>query len=524
MSTKLACAAALLLAVACGQKIHGPNAAQLAAQIRLAPAAVDAERLYFATDGSVIASAWDSTQWIDPVNETPLHRSAGWPLTSRPWPAPYLTWTAKKSDRRVAAPDGYRIVAPGIGEISIALPALPAVDSTHVDDDLWMINKIDSPEPQWIVHDTLWSPDNKHSFIVFYDQPQSRTWIVKLDISTWKPVASAVLTGTPYRAFFNEAETVITHGQGISMSRDGATIYLGLLSKHSVVALATTDLGTRWQYEFDNEEIGGVASYEQVVLTVAENGNVMIGSGRKLFFSGALLGALTVIDPKGKLMFRRRDLSGFLVAMHSRDGLDITMLSAFTYSTTFDLHGQIETYQPYFLVERVNMQHEGAPSREIFKESESPCFGASAMLWDGKRNLYWIAPTNIDGLRSAMIVSKAWHDSKAAEKQASLDASVNKRPRKPDDVRLFFSAAEVWLKIKDQPTKLRNLTVLDRQRLVTELVWGNPVDEPAILAILRSASRADIEKLFAVYDWNRVRNALSGDARLQFETEFPDPK
>jgi hypothetical protein len=520
-------AMATMLLLCCNSKQSGWRSTQVAEQVWLAPAAYFASRMTWASDGTIIATSNDRTSWILPSDETPKHSVAGWAITSRGWPAPYLSWTTIKPtiNSDTVAPEGYRILDPSrpqLAPVVVSLPPLPPpIVDPHAHDDIWFRYPPRQEQPQWVVIEALSSADAKFAYLVFYARPGNCTWIVKLDTTTWAPLASTMLAETPYLRNEKSSPDICEHSASIALATDGATLYIATASNVSVTALATADLSTRWRRQLATKSES--SNYEQLQMVVGSAKELVIVSGHKYPLTLQAT-TLTVLASDGNIVHKHDDISGIVNGIEATDVAQISVYGSFARDQQFSLyeHQPPSMHRPYFDIARVG--YSAGTKRSVFREPESPNFGGGAMIWDRGRQRYWVGPKDIENLHRAQMVSPAWYQARVAEDReftAALEARIkpSKRPAGDD---LFFSESEVWAKVKSQPTQLANLSEYDRRRLL-DAFTDPPVDADAIMTVLRTAPAEQMQDFFLIYKWELIDNALTGAAKLQFEKEFPKP-
>lgn len=519
----LTCAALLLALVACGGATKRDRT-YVASNVQLLPAALGAERLYLAANGEIIASSRNQTWWIKPGRLAPEQVVPGWPLTSATWPAPYLTWQTDVpiATREVVAPDGYRIVDPVRNRsVKLLLPTTPertvAMEDSDPDFSIW--DPVEVEPAQWIVHDSLWSKDGKTSYVVFYSRPVGQTWIVKLDAATWQPLASATLASAPFLHVLNLDARQTQHGSSVALSEDGGLLYVATFANRSIQALATTDLSVRWVHPLT--AAGDLSATAVVLATGAQSLVVLLGQSANVadintpgLDDGVRGSKLVVLGLAGEII-EQQNYVGVVQGLGAVSK-GLYAYTKFAYrsggSAGWLEHDTQDYLRPHFEITQLN--NEGGTVRSIYKDLPSPWFGSSATLWDETRQQFWVAPINVEGLKSLGVVPATWRGSVPAE--AAPLAITTQRASEGS-----VEPSVAWLRVQASPLRLAKLSGGERRKFIEDFLSHAPIDRIAILKILLAAPVHERANVVEKIGWTRLHDAIDVNGTHEFETLFP---
>jgi len=514
------CAALLALVACCAATKRDQT--HVASNVQILPAAVGAERLYLAAGGEIVASSRSQTWWVKPGRLKPEQIVFGWPLTPAAWPAPYLAWQSNAmTTREVAAPDGYRIVDPARNQsVKLLLPTLPARTTAMEDNDpdfsIW-----DPPETeaaQWVVHDSLWSEDGKVSYVVFYSRPVGQTWIVKLDTATWQPLASVTLEGPPFLNGFNLDARQAQHGSSVALRKDGSLLYVATFANRSIQAIATTDLSIRWVHPLAAaNDLAATA----VVLAADEHMLVvLLGQSAKIvdintpgLDDGVRASKLVILRSTGEVA-EEQNYVGVVQGLEVQ-GRGIFAYTKFAYrsetSASWLEHDTQDYLRPHFEISQLNST--GGLVRSIYRDLPSSWVGSSAALWDEKKQQFWVAPVNVERLKTLGVVPATWRGTVPMEPVAPPAATVQRTGEVLPSV--------AWSRVQASPQRLVKLSSGERRKFIEDFMTRTPIDRVAILKILLAAPGLEQMSLVEQIGWTRLRDAIDVGGLHEFEQKFP---
>lgn len=360
----------------------------LSADALVLVSAAGATRMRQAADGTVIAEidvGADSllppvTKWLRSDEERELGAVQGWPLTTRPWPAPYLA----EGDEEFT----YRVVDP-----SRAAPV-----------------ELTPPSGIWRVKATLEDPRGASSFVVL-ERPepgtwradtdrQVRLWIAKLDPASWQTVKAheVLLDGRTVARHLNTPA-----GRGISLSGDGNLLYVGVErfgdNTIKVMAFSTSTLEPVWDQRLtvSGEPTANDVSLELVVGT--ERDRLIVVAGRNMQ-NGVAPSALFVLDQSGKVLLdhattplEQQDRTTGLLVVGENEVVAHCAIAADN-----DEHGTLRL-RSFNLATGATAARWDLPHRLIEAD-----FFSRVSLWDGKRHKFLVAPVSYESARRAGFV------------------------------------------------------------------------------------------------------------------------
>jgi hypothetical protein len=344
-----------------------------------------ASRMRQATDGSVVAEIdiesglplAPVTKWLRSDQEGEIGVVQGWPLTSQPWPAPYLAEGSEEFTYRVVVPSDPRAIElippPGIWSMKATL-ATPGPGGPIV--------VLERAEPG------TWSAGADR---------QTRIWIAKLDPGSWQVTGSTEV--------LVDGRTVARHlgtsvGRGIALSGDGSMLYVGVEkfdgNTVKVMAISTGSMEKAWERDVavTGEPAANRVSLELATGTERDRLVVLAGSNKQ---NGIATSALVVFDREGNVLLDHA----------------FTLLEQLDRTTGLLVVGENEVVAQCAIVadddERGTLRlrsfslktGESAVRWDLPASLVAADFHTSVSLWDGKRGKFLVAPVSYESARRA---------------------------------------------------------------------------------------------------------------------------